>query len=82
MQEFVNEKIDVLVSFTKDRVIPLSFFWGNKKYEVNKVNLVHATYIGRDKIYYYSITSQNNFFKLCFNTENSRWTLEEAYYGN
>ncbi|MBT4722550.1 hypothetical protein HOB30_02220 [Candidatus Falkowbacteria bacterium] len=82
MKELINEKINVLVSFTKDKVIPLSFFWGNKKYTVDKVNLVHATYSGREKIYYYSITSQNNFFKLCFNTDNSKWTIEEAYYGN
>jgi hypothetical protein len=82
VHELINQTIDVLVAFNQKRAIPLFFKWSNRKYKIDKVNLIHSAFEGKVKFYYYSITSQNNFFKLCFNTDNNKWTLEEAYYGS
>ena len=82
VHELINQTVDVLVAFNKKKATPLFFKWGNRKYKVDKVNLIHSVLKGANKVYYFSITSQNNFFKLCFDTDNNHWTLEEAYYGS
>jgi len=74
--------IEVLVAYLKNRVLPLSFSWNNKKYHINNVNMMYAKRIGRDKWYFFTITSGNDNYKLGFDTENNHWFLEEAYYNN
>jgi len=81
MTENINEKISVLVAFMPNKALPLSFLWQNQKYSIDKVNLVHSSYDGRGKIYYFSVMSAGNYFKLCFNTEKNFWLLAEAEYG-
>ncbi len=80
MLEKINEQIEVLVAFMLDRVIPLSFSWKNKKYSVDKVNLVNSEKVGQTKLFIYSVSSGNDYFKLCFNTNSNNWSLIEAYY--
>ena len=82
MLEQINQQIEVLVVFMRDRVMPLSFSWNNKKYSINKVNLVNSERIGSDKVYYYSVSSNGDYFKLCFNTESNKWLLAEAFYSS
>ena len=82
MLEQINQQIEVLVAFMKGKVLPLSFSWNEKKYSISKVNLVHSERIGRDKCYYFSVSSGADYFKLQFNTENNKWTLAEAYYAS
>lgn len=80
MLEQINQTIDVLVAFTQEKVLPLSFRWQNKKYSISKVNLVHSERIGRDKWYYFSVSSGIEYFKLGFDTERNHWILTEAYF--
>lgn len=80
MYEEVNETVEVLVGFFKKQVRPLAFRWRNKKYTVNKVNLVHVSQEGKNKVYYFSVTDDTNYFKLRFNTESLDWKLAELYY--
>jgi len=82
MLEQINQQIEVLVAFMKGKVLPLSFCWNDKKYSINKVNLVHSERIGRDKYYYFSVSAGEDYFKLQFNTENNKWLLAEAYYAS
>lgn len=80
MYENINEPVEVFVGFFKKKVRPLVFRWRNHKYTINKVNLVHVSYEGKDKIYYFSVTDNANYFKLRFNTESLDWKLMELYY--
>jgi len=82
VHELINQKIDVLVAFTQKNVVPLYFKWSNRRYKVDKVNMIHENFEGKNKFYFFSVTSQNNFFKLSFNTNKNKWKLEEAYYGD
>lgn len=75
-----RQQIDVLVAFMKNKVLPLSFRCQNKKYSVKKVNMVYSKWFGRNKWYYFTVSSNDDHFKLSFNTENNKWFLEEAYY--
>ncbi len=73
----VHEPIDVLVAFRHDRPEPMVFKWGKKYYQVRKINLVHAERVGREKVYYFSVSDEVNAYRLSFRTESLSWQLEE-----
>ncbi len=75
--ESVREPVEVLVAFRNQRPEPMSFKWGQKHYQVKQVNLVHAERIGREKVYYFSVTDEANAYRLSFRTETLDWRLEE-----
>ena len=74
-----NEPVDVLASFSATKAIPHAMKWGNRRYPLTKVNLVHIAHEGRGKMYYFSVSDASNFFKLRFDTENLEWRLLELY---
>ena len=75
--EKVNEPIEVLAVFRKNQTEPMTFKWGNRYYQVNKVNLVHTEHNGREKVYYFSVSNNDTSYRLSFRTESLRWMLEE-----
>ena len=79
MYEIINEPIEVLVSFANDKVLPLYFKWRNKRYKIEKLNLIHHQRDGEGKIYYFNVTDKVNYFKLSFSTNNLAWRIEELY---
>jgi hypothetical protein len=81
MYESVEQQIDVLVAFMKNKVLPLSFHWNRKKYTVNQVNMSYSSRTGRTKCYHFAVTSDGNYFKISFNTDLNQWFLNEAFYG-
>lgn len=75
--ERVNEPIEVLAAFHKDGTKPMTFKWGNRCYQVKKVDLVHTEHDGREKIYYFCVSSDAMAYRLSFRSESLRWMLEE-----
>jgi hypothetical protein len=80
MFEKIDEPIELLVRFKKDKVLPTYFKWRNKTYWIEKINLVHKERQGNDKIYYFSVSDNANFFRLAFFTRDLSWRLEELYW--
>jgi hypothetical protein len=80
MLEKLNEPIEVQVQFNHNKVIPTFFKWRNKTYRVEKINMVHKERAGNDKIYYFSVSDNANFFRLAFFTNDLSWRIEELYY--
>jgi hypothetical protein len=80
MFEKLNEPIEVLAQFKSDKVFPSFFKWRDKTYKVEKLNLVHEERSGNDKIYYFSVSDNANFFRLAFFTRDLSWRIEELYY--
>jgi hypothetical protein len=75
--ERINQTIDVLVAFRKDRPEPMVFKWGNHHYQVRKINTVHAERDGRERILYFSVSDEVNLFRLSFHADSMAWRLEE-----
>ena len=75
----INEKIDVLVDFSKNKAKPLYFRWGKKRYWVKKINLIHVSKEKGRKFYHFSVSDNANYFKLIFDAEDMIWRLTEVY---
>ena len=85
MLEKLNEPIDVLVKFNRDKencrhlVAPTHFKWQDRTYEIEKVNLVHKRRDGNDMVYYFSVSDSANHFRLAFFTRDLSWRIEELF---
>lgn len=75
--EKIHQPVEVLVAFRDERPEPMVFKWGNRYYQVKKVNLVHSERDGREKVYYFSVSDDANAYRLSFRTESLIWQLEE-----
>ncbi len=80
MLEKLNDKIEVLTRFAGDKVEPLFFKWDGRTYKIEKVNLVYKERVGGDRIYYFSVSDDVNYFKLAFFTKDLKWRLMEMFY--
>ncbi len=79
MHEILNDPVDVIVSFSENRVIPKRLRWNKKNYEVKRVNLVHSAREGTKRIFYFSVSDLTNYFKLRLDTDLLEWRLIELY---
>lgn len=80
MHEITNEPISIIVHFDQNKVLPLYFKWRNRRYKIDRLNLVHKKRDGKDTIYYFNVTDKTNYFKLSFSTKDLGWKMEELYY--
>jgi hypothetical protein len=75
-----QEEIEIITIFTKKGPQPHIFKWAGKRFIIEKINLIFTKKLGDDKLVYFSVTSQDNYFKLVFNTNNLKWFIEEVYH--
>ena len=80
MLEKLNDPIQVLAQFNGKKIMPEFFKWRDKTYKIEKLNMVHKERDGNDKIYYFSVTDNANFFRLAFFTRDLSWKIEELWY--
>lgn len=80
MLEKVDDPIEVLASFTAELVMPVSFKWKGREYQVKKLNLVHKERDGNDKVYYFSVSDEANYFRLAFFTRDLSWRIQEVFF--
>lgn len=79
--ETINEPIEVMAVFHKERAEPMTFKWGARYYPINKVNLVHSEHDGRETVYYFSVSNDTAAYRLSFRTRSLKWMLEEMCAG-
>lgn len=75
----VREQIRVAVDFEGTKIRPLAFVWGQKKYVVQKVNLVYKRRHGDGYQWCFAVSDASNSFVLLYDPEHLKWTLEEVY---
>ncbi|MFO0764855.1 MAG: hypothetical protein U0487_02305 [Patescibacteria group bacterium] len=76
--EQVQEPVEVVVVFKKQKPEPFILKWGKRYVRIRKVHLVHSERIGRDKVYYFSVSDEANAYRLSFSSETLLWHLDEA----
>lgn len=72
----ISEPINVWVYFKGSQVKPFMFFWKNRSIKVDKINLVHTSKGEGTTYYYFSISSQDNFYRLKFDLKKLKWFIE------
>ena len=60
--------------------MPIQFRWRDKDYFIKKLNLVHKEREGNDKVYYFSVSDDANYYRLAFFTCDLSWRIEELFF--
>ncbi|MFA5107435.1 MAG: hypothetical protein WC497_03875 [Patescibacteria group bacterium] len=79
MYEKINEPVHVLASFVGRKITPHAFTWGRKRYTVKRLNLVHTNRVGRELVFFFSVSDSSNTFVLSFSPSALAWKLEDLY---
>ena len=79
MHTFLDDPIDVLATFTRNRVRPLKMRWQDKTYDIKQVNLIHTGREGTKRLFYFSVSDDANAFKLKLDPDILEWRLVELY---
>lgn len=79
MHEKIDEYVRTAVVFTGDAMQLRSFFWKNRTYLVESINMVHRVREGEDWMYFYAVSSGCSSYRLCFSTRTMKWRLLEIY---
>lgn len=78
-QTRVHEDVDVYAVFTKAQIVPRAFRWSGRTYTIEQVNQRWSGHNGAIRLHYFAVTAAGNAYKLCFNTHECHWMLEEMY---
>ena len=78
-QQKIDEEINVLASFAKNKLCPHIFKWKNRRYTVSAVNLVHKSKDGEADIYHFAVSTTAGFYKISFNNKTLSWMLNEYW---
>lgn len=77
----VQEAIRVLAVFERSfqSARPLQLVWGGRRYELGKVDFLHITGRGAERVYHFSVSEQQAsiYFKLAFYSHTLKWYIEE-----
>ena len=72
----IGEPVNVWVLFKGNLIEPWCFFWKERQIKVDKINLVHTSKEGSNTFYHFSISSGGNFYRLKFDLNKLKWSLE------
>jgi ribosomal protein L24E len=79
MYEPINEPIQVRADFTNRGPKPKSFIWKNRKYEIREIEFSYTALKGDTKMFYFSVSTETETYKIFFNPKTLNWTLEEIF---
>jgi hypothetical protein len=79
MHELLNDPIDVMVAFKDNRVLPKAMRWNQRDYKIKNVNLVHSAREGAKRVFFFSVSDADNYFKLKLDPTSLEWRLVELY---
>jgi hypothetical protein len=79
MHEILNDPVDMLVSFSDNRITPKRMRWNMRDYDIKTVNLVHTAREGSKKVFFFSVSDLSTYFKLRLDPEFLEWRLVEMY---
>jgi hypothetical protein len=79
VHEKYHDPVKVWVMFDGSRVLPKAFEWGKSRYTVDRLLHVYSAYEGRERVHYFSVANQENFFRLALYGERLEWFILEHY---
>jgi len=62
--------------------MPVKLNWQGRTYAIDKLGYHHKLHKGKKLIHIFSVANKNLAFRLCLDTDNLHWNLEEVSDGN
>lgn len=72
----LSDPIDVWVLFRQNKIQPTVFFWHGRRIKIDKINLMHTSKDGANLFYHFSVSGNNNFYRITFDLGKLKWVLE------
>ena len=79
LHERHKDSIKVSALFDGRTVRPAIFRWQNNTYQIKKILNVHSTFDGRERVFFFSVSTETDFFRLELHTKDLSWFLVEHY---
>lgn len=79
MLEPIGEQIAVAGVYKSSGFEPRYFMWNHTKYDIQKITLISDVKDGNIKKRHYSVLVKNQLFRLLFDRDSEKWTLEEVW---
>lgn len=79
MYTVLNDPVEVMVSFARNKVRPMRMRWNERNYDFRQVHLIHAAREGTKRVFYFSLSDTANAFKLKLDPDVLEWRLVELY---
>lgn len=76
--ERLHESVRTFVDFDGNRVRPVAFLRGNRRYEIQRVNLVYRKRVGKRFVWCFAVSDEGNTYVLVYDPETLLWVLEEV----
>lgn len=74
----LHEPVRVLVDFAGQKVRPVAFQRGNRRFPIDRVNLVYRKRVGTRYVWCFAVSDAANAYFLVYDPESLMWTLEEV----
>lgn len=84
MNEVIKEKVSIITGYDrmKGLVMPRKMRWQGRDYLFSKLTYHHKIRQGRTILHIFHVTDGSIDFRLCLDTENLHWVLEEVCDGS
>ena len=79
MFQIIGEVIAVAGVYKQSVFTPKKFLWNNRSYPIDTITLISNTKDGMVRMRLYSVISSTTLYRLLFNRETEKWTLEEMW---
>lgn len=79
METEIKEKIRVVSLFENGQIKPLLFSWRKRIYKILRVIFSYSKDIGKDKLVYFSVETEEGMFELSFNQGKFSWEIEKIF---
>ncbi len=74
----LHENVRVVADFNGTQVRPFAFLRANRRYEIQRVNLVYKRRLGSRYVWCFAVSDAGNNFILMYDPESLQWMLEEV----
>ena len=87
MQAEIKEKIQVVSLFENGQIKPILFSWRKRIYKILRIvfsyskgsSSAYSKDIGREKIFYFSVETEESIFEISFNVNRFSWEIEKVF---
>lgn len=73
----LNEKIQVIASFSGGKIYPRMFTWNNKPYKITEITYNWQEHKGSETINYFSVSTGTDLYQISFNSSSLGWRIDK-----